>query len=249
MFIVPALNLLEIYFIKGTFISFDIGSFGIADPVMILQAVITSASFSVSSAVSALIPALIAFFFGRVWCGWLCPYTYIMERIEMIPPAAEKMKSMRLRLRKSGTVKRTVIIRFFIFIGLLFLAGVCGTPVLHLFSPPAVISTEALLLVKYFSLTAEILLIITLMFIEIFFSYRFACRYLCPTGACLSLFNNSARLRVSYAGSCGNCQKCARICPMGLDPIKDGVNNLCINCGECISVCPDASLSWKIGRG
>ncbi len=250
MFIIPAMNLLEIYFIKGTFISLDIGSLGIADPVMILQAIVASATLSGVLVVSALIPVLMALFFGRIWCSWACPYTLIMEWVEKIPFAARRMKKSHAKLRQSGAVKRTVIARYFIFLAFLFLVGICGVPVLHLFSPPAVISTQALLLVKNFMLTVEILFIVALFFIEIFLSYRFACRYLCPTGTCLSLVKSGYRLRVSYSGSCINCKKCVRVCPMGLDPMKEAESSLCFNCGECIAQCPDASdpLTWKIGK-
>ena len=44
LFIVPILNLLEIYFIKGTYISLDIGGLSISDPVAVLQAQIGRAS-------------------------------------------------------------------------------------------------------------------------------------------------------------------------------------------------------------
>jgi len=250
IFIVPALNLLEIYFVRGTFISLDIGSLGISDPVMILQAIIASFTLNGILAVSALIPILMAFFFGRVWCSWACPYTLIVEWLEKIPIVVKLMGKNRAKLQKNGMVKRTVIIRYFIFILLLFLVGVCGVPVLHLFSPPAVISTQALLLVKNNTLTVEIFFIIALLIVEVFFSYRFTCRYLCPTGTFLSLFNNRTRLRVSYKGSCIDCNKCFSACPMGLIPRQNEGHSLCFNCGECIEHCSvkPAPLSWKIGE-
>jgi len=250
MFIIPVLNLLEIYFIKGTFVSLDIGSLGISDPVMILQAVIASSASNGVLAVSALIPILLAFFFGRVWCSWACPYTLIAEWIEKIPAVGKVMRRNHTKLQRDGVIKRTMIARYFIFIMFLFIVGICGVPILHLFSPPAIISTQALLLVKNSVLTVEIVFLIALLIIEVFFSYRFACRYLCPTGTCLSLFKSRASLRVSYKGNCIECAKCIAACPMGLNPKRDEGHSLCINCGECIGNCSvkSAPLSWKIGR-
>ena len=249
MLAVPILNLLEIYFIKGSFISLGIGSLGIADPVMILQALIASGSLSGVLVISTLIPILVSFFFGRVWCSWACPYTLILECIEKIPLVAGKMRVKHTKLRADGTLNRAFIVRNLIFLTLLFFVGVCGTPILYLFSPPAVISTQAMLLVKNLTFTAELLFIAALLIVEVFVSYRFVCRYLCPTGSCLSFVKSSARLRVSYSGSCSGCRRCVRVCPMGLDPTKEAEHSLCFNCGECIIACKERSLTWNIGLG
>ena len=42
LFIVPILNLLEIYFMKGTYISLDVGGLSISDPIAVLQALFLS---------------------------------------------------------------------------------------------------------------------------------------------------------------------------------------------------------------
>ncbi len=67
LFIVPVLNLLEIYFIKGTYISLDIGGLSISDPVAVLQALFISHSIRPIMLASVAIPALIIILFGRVW--------------------------------------------------------------------------------------------------------------------------------------------------------------------------------------
>ena len=66
LFIVPILNMLEIYFIKGTYISLDAGGLSISDPVAVLQALFLSHSVRPIMLASIAIPALIVIFFGRV---------------------------------------------------------------------------------------------------------------------------------------------------------------------------------------
>lgn len=73
---------------------------------------------------------------------------------------------------------------------------------------------------------------------------RFWCRYLCPMGALLSLFN-----RLSFLGlrirqdRCTSCGLCSRACPMGIEPHREGDSSNCIRCGECVGACPHQALS------
>ena len=76
------------------------------------------------------------------------------------------------------------------------------------------------------------------------------CRYLCPYGAFLGLFNKIKVFRVfRNKGTCINCKKCTRECPMGIDVHEnDAVRKLsCISCMECVGdkVCPkDNTISF-----
>jgi ferredoxin-type protein NapH len=247
MFIVPILNLFEVYFIRGTFISMDIGALAIADPAMILQTVFADVPFAYTVIASVALPILIMLILGRVWCGWICPYTAMMELLEKIPAIGRRLKRSRAKIT-GGATASNAIKRYLIFISLLAVTGVIGIPILQFLSPPAVLSSQALLAVKGFAITAELILIAILVIVEIFFSYRFACRYLCPTGTCLSMLTTSKTLHVSYSGSCLNCKKCISVCDMGVNPMTQGKDKLCYNCGKCIAACPDKSkpLGWKI---
>ncbi|MBC7092422.1 4Fe-4S binding protein [Candidatus Bipolaricaulota bacterium] len=73
---------------------------------------------------------------------------------------------------------------------------------------------------------------------------RFWCRYLCPMGAVLSVFNRVSlfglRLR---ADRCGQCGLCVQACPMGIEPHRDINSPDCIKCGECVPVCKAGALS------
>jgi len=78
---------------------------------------------------------------------------------------------------------------------------------------------------------------------------RFWCRYLCPMGAILSLFNRVSfvHLRLS-PDRCTACGACVASCPMGLDPPTEHDNHNCIKCGECVSACTFEALSLRFGR-
>jgi polyferredoxin len=67
---------------------------------------------------------------------------------------------------------------------------------------------------------------------------RFWCRYLCPMGAILSLFNRVSFLHLSLdTNRCSRCGACAAACPMGLKPHEEYDDHNCIKCGECTESC------------
>jgi len=67
---------------------------------------------------------------------------------------------------------------------------------------------------------------------------RFWCRYLCPMGALLSLFNRVSLLRLRLdASRCTGCNACTGQCPMGIEPHTQHDNHNCIKCGECVDSC------------
>ena len=73
--------------------------------------------------------------------------------------------------------------------------------------------------------------------------YRPFCKYLCPLGAVYSLFNpvSLVRYRVD-ADACVSCGKCAKVCGMGCDPVKQANDPECIRCGDCKRACPTQAI-------
>jgi len=79
---------------------------------------------------------------------------------------------------------------------------------------------------------------------------RFWCRYVCPTGALMAIFQ-----RYSFAGirrdpvKCTKCPHCEVKCPMQINildlPWEKFNDPECIMCMECIDACPHGSLSPK----
>lgn len=236
MFIIPFLNVLEIYFIKGTFYSLDIGNAAIADPIAIMQAAMSSKSVNIYMALSVTIPLILMTLAGRVWCSWMCPYHLIAEGIA----AVKKRLKIKTPAYSPSGKRKTEIRRLIILTGLITLAAVAGIPLLNLISAPGVISSQALVLVKFHYITFELAFILVLIVLEFALFPFFWCRMICPTGTFLSLFKTERGVHLArVSASCSMCGACKRVCPMGLDPVKDGSSLLCHNCGDCIDSCPD----------
>lgn len=237
MFVVPILNVLEIYFIKGTFYSIDVGSIAMADPLAIFQAIFASKSFTLNMFTSIIIPVLLLIIFGRIWCSYMCPYYLITEIVEKI---SQKIGSKPIKPRyNKENLRQTNIVRLLFLIFCLFLMGISGIPLLNLISAPGVISSQALVMVKFGYVTFEVVFIVVLIMVE-FFYYKFWCRYFCPTGSFLSVLGIKRIMKVEKLNKdCSMCLSCIKVCPMVINPMEDGYSIACNNCGDCVDICPD----------
>ena len=78
---------------------------------------------------------------------------------------------------------------------------------------------------------------------------RFWCRYLCPLGALLALFNKIAPLRVRTGASCVDCGRCGQTCGMGIEQRPEAMRSgECIRCLDCLDSCnrPEA-IELRLG--
>ncbi|MCX7704386.1 MAG: 4Fe-4S binding protein [Planctomycetota bacterium] len=86
---------------------------------------------------------------------------------------------------------------------------------------------------------------------------RFWCRYICPMGAVLALFNRVSLVTIRHdRGRCDSKEKrcsaeCIKICPMGVTGIGKRRfidSGDCIRCGACVDVCPNRELRLTVFR-
>ncbi|MBI5249726.1 MAG: 4Fe-4S binding protein [Desulfomonile tiedjei] len=251
VFFIPVLNLFEIYSITGTFYAINIGSLGIADPVVILQALFASGRLTVPLLGAALFPVIFALLFGRVWCGWICPYHLMADG------AAVLRRFLRARLFRSsfpeklpvsGSFKANVVRFGFLMLGTV-IAGAVSIPVLNYVHAPGIISTEGMIFVKERTVSPEVLFIVVVILLELTVLPRFWCRLFCPTGAFISLFRARFTLRIENSAKnpkapCCTENHCSAACPMGLAPYREGNNLLCTNCTLCVDSCLSKRLRF-----
>ena len=248
IFTIPLLNLYGITFVKGTFYSMDIGDVALADPLSIFQVVFTSGTITLIMLASIIIPVFLVMMFGRVWCSWFCPYYLLTEVV-----AWGRGKLVVLGIKpfassyREGSTSRQNIIRYLVLGGGLLLAGIAGIPLLNLVSAPGIISSQALVLVKFRTVTFELMFILFILLLE-FFLFKFWCRLFCPTGSFLSLFQWRRGLKISKLNQeCSRCHTCISSCPMQINPMTEGNDSMCHNCGICIDVCPDNQQHPTLG--
>jgi len=237
IFFIPLLNVYELYFVKGTFISMDIGDAAMADPLAVFQSMLAAGRVNEYMLGSVVIPVVLMLLLGRVWCSWFCPYYLCAEFMTWLRKKL-KMKPYKPVFKDSVHVRQSKFRYSFLFIGLVLMC-IAGVPILNLISAPGIISTQAMLIVKFHYVTFELVFFLILLVLELFY-FRFWCRLFCPTGTFLSFFRWKRGMTVEKVRSeCSDCLSCVRSCPMMINPMTMGASSHCNNCGDCVDICPD----------
>lgn len=157
---------------------------------------------------------------GRVWCGWLCPQTVLLDLTESLAAVF-------------GQKHRKSIQKFI----LLPVSAMVGMTMVWYFVPPA----EAMgRLFTSPAIAGFFIVLSILVYLELAMLGRGFCTSICPYAMMQNALFDKDTLVIEYDRSrdstCMKCDDCVRVCPVGID-IKDGLSNRCIACAECIDAC------------
>ena len=226
-----------------------------ACPMGALQAVMGDATYRISLYVFGVL-GLMGVVFGRLICGWMCPFGLFEDLLYKIP-ITKKIKN--LPGHKYLRYLRFVILLVFPILLVSIVTDLTGTsapwfcewicPSGMLFGGiPLVAVNESLREAAggRFIWKLAILIIITLTSIKV---YRPFCKYMCPLGAIYSLFNpiSSYRLVIDKE-KCVSCGACQKACGMDIKTYETPNSMDCIRCGSCISACPKDAISSTWGK-
>ena len=158
--------------------------------------------------------------FGRVWCGWLCPQTVLLDL------------SIRIARIFSGlpvkTVQRIVLLPF---------SAMVSLTVLWYFVPPLKTMQS---LFSDAVITGFFLVQWGVIYAELVFMGRRFCTTICPYAMMQNALFDKNTLVIEYdrarESECMKCDDCVKACPVDID-IKEGLKTDCIACAECIDAC------------
>ncbi len=212
--------------------------------------------------------------FGRLWCGWACPQTVMMEmvfrKIEyVIEGDAHEQRALNKAPWSVGKIAKKVF-KHVVFYGLSFLVGnvllsyIIGWPALYqiITDPPAQHVTGLTFMIAF-----------SLLFYGIFARFREqACTFICPYGRMQSLLLDENSIVVAYDytrgenrapikreqkfaerwqtgnGDCIACNQCVSVCPTGID-IRNGTQMECVHCTACMDACDRVMTKINAPRG
>jgi ferredoxin-type protein NapH len=234
--IIPVLLLLDFRKVIGNLYSITIFGFDIVDPAMAIQTFILTGNFFIPMIIGIILPVVIAFIFGRVFCSWVCPYNTIAEFLTKI---SNKFFNYRKKPGKNINPKPYY---YWTILGLIiFLTLLIGFPFLSFLSAPGIITAQMASIILGMGVGLEIAAVGLIWILEVITKKRFWCKYVCPVGAVLSIFRTPNTMKVAYNSTeckCGlNVEPCAYNCPLDLSPKEIYLYPYCNNCGLCLRAC------------
>lgn len=187
--------------------------------------------------------------FGRVWCGYICPQTVLLE--EWVRPIEKFFEGDRAKRKKRDAgpwnfdkiwrkaAKWTAFMAVAFFLSMSFGQWFAGSYEIWTFQAGPV--------------DYGLVGIFTLVWFADFAWFREQlCNYVCPYARFQGALTDKHSLTISYdaqrgeprkkgkaraqEGGCIDCNKCVVVCPQGID-IRDGFQLECISCARCIDAC------------
>ena len=220
-----------------------------ACPIGALQAVISSRQFTFSCYVFGFLMVL-GSLFGRMICGWFCPFGLAQDLLYKLPLMKKKRRLLGDRYLR--WVKYVILAVFVLILPAVVVnvAGI-GSPWFCKYICPSgtLMGGIPLLLANpglreaagvLFGWKAFLLIVVVLLSIRM---PRPFCRYVCPLGAMYGLFNPVSIFRFKLeADKCISCGQCRQACPMDIKVYEHPNSMECIRCGACIEACPTRAV-------
>ena len=213
-------------------------------PYLIIQAAsehIMNGSFIVFACM-----LVFSMFFGRIWCGYLCPAGGLQECLFMCRPDAPKQG-------RRNRIKYVIWVIWMIAVTVTFILGKNDVTIDPFYMTDHGISVSGIY--NYVIYYGVIMLLVLPALIH---GKRAACHYICwmapfmVIGSSLGRILHLPQIHIEAdKDACVKCGQCNGACPMGLNVrsmVSEGTNakcSECIQCGACVDVCPKKALKYK----
>ncbi|MDE0899540.1 MAG: 4Fe-4S binding protein [Longimicrobiales bacterium] len=157
---------------------------------------------------------------GRVFCGFLCPFGALQDFIDRFVP-----KSLKRPLTQA--IHDKAVYAKYVVLAVIVLPALAGSRVslYQYFEPFGTVffrSSDVLLwTIAAVFLAASVVI------------PRFYCRYACPLGAALGVLSLLSLKRIERVEQCGHCKICEQKCPTGAIRGPDIDFHECVRCNVC----------------
>jgi len=237
---------IDIQLFEGSLIASRVLGFHMADIYSALQVILAYKMVFINLVIGTVTVLIIwVLLGGRAFCSWICPYHLLAEWAEKI-----HLKLVAKKWVSDHPFHRGVRTVFWIVFALL--AFILGYALFNSINPVGIVSRALI-----YGPSLAMLWVLLLLFVEIFYSRRAWCRYVCPMGLTYGMAGALSPLQVTYhLSDCRHDAACRIVCevPQVLECVKKGradkvkidIGTDCTLCGACIDVCPTQSLRFEI---
>lgn len=236
--------LLLVVVLVGSVCAVNVATIDLACPFGVLQNVFSAKAILLTTITAALLLLAFSFALGRAFCGWVCPFGFVLDMVDaLIPHKLFRLPAfLRNRLNKYG-----------VGVGGLAAAGAVGTQAFCVVCPIGTVCRAHGLNTVMAGAEAAIIPAVAALDLG---ERRSWCRYFCPVGATFGLAARLGLVRIEIgAARCKkfSCMRCASVCPMGIIPEEQLVQGIspkidmaeCITCLRCVGACPHKAASIR----
>jgi len=178
---------------------------------------------------------------GRAFCGWMCPIGSLQD---LLARWARQLSGEKrsIRGKKSKAVFPIQVSpkldHWLRYLKYLVLAAIVVASTMAVY-PPLRDICPARAIFGFRWNTALLGVVLILFVLTSMLVKRFSCRYLCPMGVVLAIFNKISPIHITVdQHNCTNCGRCEAECPVDIPAIPENIRSAeCIRCLECIETC------------
>jgi cytochrome c oxidase accessory protein FixG len=207
---------------------------------------------------------LVTTLFGRLWCGWTCPQTVLLDAIfRPIERWVEGSREVRLR-REAGPWTAPRIARLALKHALFAVAAVAlAHGVLAYFvTAPGVFAMVRSAPPHHIEAFTWATAMSVFIYADLAWFREQLCLGVCPYGRLQGALVDDGTITVGYdltrgeprgkagrvTGDCLDCNRCVVVCPTGID-IRNGLQLDCVACAACVDACDDVMKRAHRPRG
>ena len=241
---------IDIQMLEGTLSGSRFLGFHLIDIFMTIEVFLATYHLHINMIIGTVTIVLVYILIGgRTYCAWVCPYGLLSEIGEKINNTLVTKKI----IKKRDFDHRVRYIFWAIF---LILSFVSGYIVFETINVVGILSR----MVAY-GWSVAFVWVLAVLLIEIFYSRRAWCRYICPIGTTYGMLGPISATRVEWNDNCDHCMVCHDVCfeNQVLELTKGkydnqreekGIKNQyitgadCTLCGRCIDVCHADALKF-----
>lgn len=170
---------------------------------------------------------LTTLFFGRFFCGFVCPLGTLQDFFTFI---GNKFNIQKIEI-DNNSHQKLIVIKYFIFLLAIVISTIGLGNIIAPYSP-----WLAFLNISVGSILIPGLIILFILLLLSLGMPRVFCKYLCPLGAFQSLIQALGFFSIENSSNCKSCNHCLNECPVSIKkPYASGeVSPECISCLSCV---------------
>jgi polyferredoxin len=190
--------------------------------------------------------------FGRMICGWACPFGFVQEMLYKIPSKKFGIPNILKYLKFAVLLMMVILLPFFAVDQFgsgspWFCKYICPAGTLEAGIPMLILQPNLRNTIGWLFYNKLAIMVIFIVWSVL--ATRPFCRTLCPLGAFYALFSRVKLMKLRLDPvKCTQCKACHSVCPMDVKFNESPDDIECISCMRCMNeACKYDAISLEIG--